>query len=101
MFSDEVQAYGASIFRPTALKSEEVRAATGTGDPNLAHVNFGAIYKTKLATTEIVSDYDRIAKSILLSKFNEYAQGGVDVNTILRAAEEEINQAIDAEKGGN
>lgn len=98
MLSDEVQKEGAGILRLTALKSEEVRGATGKDYPSIAGKNIKALYANKLAPTKEATKYDDIVRKALPAHFNNYAQGKKDLNTVLREAEEEVNKKIAEQK---
>ncbi|MBD2865388.1 ABC transporter substrate-binding protein [Paenibacillus oceani] len=94
LLSDEVQKQGAGILRLTALKSEEVRKATGKDYPSIANKNLKALYANKLAPTKEASKYDEIARKALTTYFSQYVQGQKDLNTALREAEEDVNKKI-------
>ncbi|MDF2716334.1 MAG: family 1 extracellular solute-binding protein [Paenibacillus sp.] len=98
MLSDEVQKEGAGILRLTALKSEEVRNATGKDYPSISGKNMKALYANKIAPTKEATKYDEIARKALPDYFKLYVQGTKDLNTALREAEDEINKKIAEEK---
>ncbi|MDF2724161.1 MAG: extracellular solute-binding protein family 1 [Paenibacillus sp.] len=94
MMSDTVQKEGAGILRLTAMKSEEVRAATGKDYPSFANKNLKALYANKIAPTKTASQYDEIARKALPTYFTDYAMGKKDLNTALREVEETVNKQI-------
>ncbi|MDF2722319.1 MAG: extracellular solute-binding protein family 1 [Paenibacillus sp.] len=94
MMSDTVQKEGAGIIRLTALKSEEVRAATGKDYPSFANKNLKALYANRIAPTKTASRYDEIVRKALPISFTDYATGKKDVNTALRELEETVNKQI-------
>ncbi|MFK7692153.1 ABC transporter substrate-binding protein [Paenibacillus sp. HJGM_3] len=95
LLSDEVGIALARQGRIPILKSETVRSEYGKGIPGLENKNLAALFKDTIAKPVPFTPYDGIAKSI----FNRDAltpmlSGGVDVNTVLRKAEDEANRQI-------
>lgn len=96
--SEETQLALSRIGRLSPLRSEAVKAALGADHPTLKDKNLPSIFLSLPVPYPVASTYRGKAESILISKFNEYLGGTVDVNTVLKQAEEAINQMVAAEK---
>lgn len=95
--SDEVQLMSNKEGRATSLRDEAIRATLGQDHPDFYDKNFAALFYNEFAPVpptnpEAASLVN--AQNIVLRWFKEAVTGNVDVNTMLRSAEEEINQAI-------
>ncbi|TMV48765.1 carbohydrate ABC transporter substrate-binding protein [Paenibacillus mesophilus] len=82
----------------SVLTSKAVRDVYGQETDYLKGKNIMARYPKKLASPMPVTPYDAIAKSKWAAQMDKLIQGSIDVNTALRAAAEETNKAIEAEK---
>jgi hypothetical protein len=58
-----------------------------------------SIFKSKPVKYPIASQHRGRAEGIVRTKFMEYANGAIDVNTALSQADEEINKAVAAATG--
>lgn len=97
--SDEFQSAMSRQATVSILKSESVKQSFGADFPNLKDKRLQSIFKSKPAqTTTAASIYKAKAETIVLNKINEYIKGGIDVNTALQQADEEINKMIEAER---
>jgi multiple sugar transport system substrate-binding protein len=95
--SDEVQRISSLEGRPTVLVNPEIRATLGQGKEHLKNKNFKALFYNKFATSPPLNTklapYVN-ASSIVNAEFGIMINNGTDVNTMLRTAEEKINQEI-------
>ncbi|RKN62994.1 ABC transporter substrate-binding protein [Paenibacillus ginsengarvi] len=97
--SEEVQQISARKFaRLSPLKSPELRKQLAADLPMLKEIDMSSIFKSKPSPAPAFSKYYRDARKILMTKFDDYNLGKIDVNTALREAEEEINKMIDQNK---
>lgn len=97
--SEEVQLALSKIGRLSPLKSEQVKQALGSDNPQLKGKHLPSIFKSLPVPYPRASQYRSKAEAIAITKFNDYAAGAVDVNTVLKQAEEEINKMVEAERG--
>ncbi|WP_282942480.1 extracellular solute-binding protein [Paenibacillus sp. RC67] len=92
--SDEVQTISAKkTLRLTPLKNPEIKKALGADNPIMKDKHIDSIFKSKPAPAPVISPNHAKAKAILYKSFDEYL-AGKDVNTALREAEANINQAL-------
>lgn len=82
----------------TTLRSPAVKAAFGEDVPSLKGKHVEDIFKSKPVPYPTASQYRSKAESLLKVEFNNYAAGGLDLNTALMRAEEAINKLIDTER---
>lgn len=97
--SEQVQLALSKIGRLSPLKSEQVKRALGSDNPQLKDKRLPSIFKSLPVPYPRASQYRSKAEGIAINKFNSYARGTVDVNTVLKQTEEEINRMVEAEKG--
>lgn len=96
LLTDEVQLMSSKEGRATILLNETIRATLGE-ESKFKNKNFKALFYNKFATTPTPNT--KLAPlvntgSILDKEFGAMINGGTDVNTMLRQAEEKINKAI-------
>jgi ABC-type glycerol-3-phosphate transport system substrate-binding protein len=95
LFSDEVQMIATKkTGRVSPLKDPKFQQAYGSEMPLLKGKNIQSIFKSKPAPAPRLSTYYSKASSIMVSKFQEYADGKKDINTALRETEEETVKYI-------
>lgn len=97
LLSDDVQMMSNKEGRPTILNSESIRATLGQDSQLSKNKNFKALFHNKFAAmpqpnTKLAPLVN--ANNILNAEFGAMIDNGTDVNTMLRQAEEKINQAI-------
>ncbi|WP_158301640.1 ABC transporter substrate-binding protein [Paenibacillus mesophilus] len=97
--SDELQLESSRQGRLSSLHSPEIQQAFGMSMTFLKDKHLQSIFKSKPVQYPVSSQYRSKAEAIVHSKFNQYLQDQVDVNTALLQADEEINKMIEAEKG--
>jgi multiple sugar transport system substrate-binding protein len=98
--SDEVQLEMSRNGLVTAMTGEKFKKEFGQNIPGLKGKHLESIYKSSPASYPPPSVIgDSIATPIMQSKLESVVKGEMDINTALRKAEEEINQAISAQKG--
>jgi len=99
LVSDEYQTMMARQANMTVLKDPEIQKQTGA-DIQRSGVgkNYAALYKNQFAPmAPIVPKVDLNVTADLTRFANRLAKGEIDVNTMLRQAEEEIQKRIDEE----
>ncbi|MDF2719143.1 MAG: transporter substrate-binding protein, partial [Paenibacillus sp.] len=97
--SDEVQMESSKSGRVSPLKSAEISRAFGLNKPVFKGKSVQSIFKSKPVKYPIASQHRGRAEGIVRTKFMEYANGAIDVNTALSQADEEINKAVAAATG--
>jgi multiple sugar transport system substrate-binding protein len=98
--SDEVQLEMSRNGLATAMTGEKFKAEFGQNIPGLKGKHLESIYKSAPASYPPPSVIgDSIATPIMQAKLESAVKGEMDINTALRTAEEEINQAISAQIG--
>jgi len=97
--SNELQLESSKSGRVSPLQSTEIKQSFGQSKEVFRGKNVQGIFKSKPVKYPIASQYRSLAEGIVRTKFNEYVQGAVDVNTALAQAEEEINKAVSAAAG--
>lgn len=96
LMSDEVQSWNARQGRVPIVKNEAVVDQYGADLPFLEGTNYAnAIFNEQIAEPIQVTKYDGIVRSILTRAIPNVAMEGLDVNTVLREAEENANKAIE------
>jgi multiple sugar transport system substrate-binding protein len=90
--SDEVQMKSArTTARFTSLKNPALKEALGADMPFLQGKNLKSIFKSTMPAAPAFSSYDSSdVRNISFKSFEEYMKGK-DLNTVLREAEEKIN----------
>jgi multiple sugar transport system substrate-binding protein len=97
--SDEVQLENSKSGRVSPLQKAEIKQAFGKDKEVFRGKSVQSIFKSKPVKYPIASPYRGKAEGIVRTKFNEYVNGAIDVNTALAQADEEINKAVAAEVG--
>ncbi|MDF2722559.1 MAG: hypothetical protein K0Q59_2234 [Paenibacillus sp.] len=96
LLSDSAQTISSKEGRPTVLNSEAIRNTLAqeskTKDKNLKALFVNKFAATPVPNTKLAPLVN--APNILNTEFKNMIQNGTDVNTMLRTAEEKINQAI-------
>lgn len=97
--SDEVQLLSArKTARFSSLKNPAMKEALGADMPFLQGKNLKSIFKSTAPAAPAFSPYDSSdVRNISFKSFEDYMKGK-DLNTVLREAEEKINQWIDTNK---
>ena len=99
LFSDEVQMVSSrTVGKLPVMSDPKFKQAYLQDIPELQTKNIQSIFKSHAAPALPYSVYYSKARGILVKHFISYVDGGVDVNTALRMADEEINQYIESEK---
>ena len=99
LVSEEVQTLIAANGSATPLASKAVQQSTGKNIPEWQGKNVNALYYYQDAPPTPPRDASLTNVGVSYEKwFREMIQNQIDVNTALRSFEEEINQAIAAEK---
>ncbi|MFE5322779.1 ABC transporter substrate-binding protein [Paenibacillus sp. NPDC056579] len=97
MTSDEVQMNVSRLGRVSPLKSPDIQKAFGQDNPLLKGKNTAGIVKSHPVKYPVYV-YRDLSEKIVRQKFDDFAAGKADVNTLLRQAEEEINKAVQIEQ---
>jgi multiple sugar transport system substrate-binding protein len=96
LLSDEVQLDISRNGIISILNEDKFKKQFGENLPFLKGKNLQAIFKTVPANRFTPSDFDVKSQSIITDAFGEVVKpGGVDINTALRKAEEEINAIVE------
>jgi multiple sugar transport system substrate-binding protein len=99
LVSEEVQTLIAANGSATPLASKAVQQSTGKNIPEWKGKNVNALYYYQDAPPTPPRDANLTNVGVNYEKwFHEMIQKQIDVNTALRSFEEEVNQAIAAEK---
>jgi len=99
LISDDLQQQANKEARPTILSNAAIRTTLGTEHKLFKDKNFKAVFYNKFAPTPVTNSKLSTlvnASSMLQTEFANMIQNGTDVNTMLRQADEKINQAITA-----
>lgn len=99
LISDELQMVRSRQGALTVLNNDGIKEAYGKELKHLEGKNLQSIFLSKPAVTPPISAYRQEGERIVRRKFEDYLNDVADVNTILRTAEEEINDYIAANKG--
>jgi multiple sugar transport system substrate-binding protein len=94
--SDEVQMTRSKQGIVSVLGSDAIKKAFATDLKFLQGKNIQGIFKSKPAAAPPISEYRQDGEKIVRAKFLEYLDNKADVNSLLRQAEEEIKQVIQA-----
>jgi multiple sugar transport system substrate-binding protein len=99
LLSDDIQQQANKEARPTILSDKNIRTTLGTEHKLFKDKNFKAVFYNKFAPTPVTNS--KVATNVnganlLATEFVNMIQEGTDVNTMLRQADEKINQAITA-----
>lgn len=101
LVSEEFQTILASNGGGTTLASEKVRSAAGTNLPVAEGKNVQALYYYELAPSSLPRANHLTNVSVnFANAFAKMIDNNLDVNTVLRDLEEEINKAIAEAKAG-
>ncbi|CAG7657504.1 hypothetical protein PAECIP111802_06749 [Paenibacillus allorhizosphaerae] len=92
--SDEVQMDLSAQGRLSILKDKKIRDAFGANLDFIKGKNIQALYKTTPAKSFAPTKYDGTAMSTINDALKDAVTNGKDVNTVLREAEEKLNQKI-------
>jgi ABC-type glycerol-3-phosphate transport system substrate-binding protein len=99
VFSDEVQLMSARAGKLPLMKDPKFQNEFLKGNDAFKDKKISSIFKSKPApAAPPYSNFYTKSRGMLVDKFKEYAEGKKDVNTVLREAEEAINQYIKSEK---
>jgi multiple sugar transport system substrate-binding protein len=99
MLSDEVQMARSKIGNPTVLKSQAIRDAFGTENPDLKGKNVKALIPPKYADPTVYTKHNTKVVVPLVGAYRSVILGQKDLNTALREAEEKANKDIEAAIG--
>jgi len=95
VLSDEVQTELAKNLQASVLKYPKINAQFGKATPELAKKNVVAFTKPKVA---VLKPFGYVpvgsAAGIPITAFTELLYSGKDINTVLREADEKLNQVI-------
>lgn len=99
LLSDDGQMSRSVNGRAASVVTPELKKRYGENLPYLKGKNISAFTANKIAPApKMISNYDQIANTEIVSKFRDVILGKKDVNTALREAEEVINKKISEEK---
>lgn len=79
------------------LKDDSYKKVFAT-ETDYKDINFGAVFRNQFAPIPNKTAYDGLAEGALTSQFIDLSLGNVDVNSVLRKAEEDGNKKIETEK---
>ncbi|MFE5320534.1 ABC transporter substrate-binding protein [Paenibacillus sp. NPDC056579] len=79
------------------LKDDSYKKVFAT-ETEYKDVNFSAVFRNQFAPIPSKTAYDGLAEGALTSQFIDLSLGNVDVNSVLRKAEEDGNLKIESEK---
>ncbi|CAG7647131.1 hypothetical protein PAESOLCIP111_05319 [Paenibacillus solanacearum] len=97
--SDEVQLLAArQLAKMSTLANSSFNQQLGADDPVLKQKRIASIFKSKPAPAPKFSMYEASARPFLENNFPKVVSGAIDSNTLLRDAEEQINQMLDQQK---
>jgi multiple sugar transport system substrate-binding protein len=94
--SEEMQKFVSAQGQLTSLKNPEILKVFGNDVPYLKGKSVQSIFKSRPAPPRVITEYENLVSPILFSKGADQLKKGVDVNTVLREADEQLNQAIEA-----
>lgn len=97
LVSEEHQMFLSRMGQIPVLENEAIQSALGQDSP-FKDKNWKAVFLHKPAAIPAKSKYDIDLEVIYRKQILAYAQGKVDLNTMLRSAEEEANQFLQANK---
>jgi multiple sugar transport system substrate-binding protein len=97
LVTEEHQAFLSRLGQVPVLQNEEIRKMLGQGS-EFKDKNWGAVFLHTPAAMPYKSKYDNEIEVIYRKQILSYAQGQVDLNTLLRNAEEEANKYLEAAK---
>ncbi|GAA3402127.1 hypothetical protein ACFFNY_03600 [Paenibacillus hodogayensis] len=99
LISDEYQTTMARQANMTVLKDRNIQTQTGADmKRGSAGKNYAALYKNQMAPmAPIHPRVDSLAVNELVKYANRLAKGELDVNTLLREADDDIQKKTDAE----
>jgi multiple sugar transport system substrate-binding protein len=97
--SEEVQMALSKKGRLSPLKSEQVKKALGSDNPQLKDKKLPSVFKSNPVPYPKASMYRSKAEGLVGTKFRQYVNGEFDVNTALKQVDEEINKMVETEKG--
>jgi multiple sugar transport system substrate-binding protein len=97
---EEVQTERARKGYTTILKSEKARNALGEDLPYVKGRNIQAFMPKKPAAPSKLTEYNSMANVQFIYKMEEYLTGAVDLNTMLRQADEVVKTKIAEMKAG-
>jgi ABC-type glycerol-3-phosphate transport system substrate-binding protein len=95
--SDEAQLAISRAGRVSPLRNADVQKSFGQDNPVLKGKNMAGIVKSQPVKYPTYA-YREIGEKVIRAKFDQFVKGGIDANTALRQAEEEINKAVETEK---
>jgi multiple sugar transport system substrate-binding protein len=98
VISDEVQMIKSKAGLVTALNNPDIQKAFGSDLKNSAGKHLQSAFKGRTIGDAPNSKYRQKAEGIVRNKFRDFLDNKADVNTLLRQAEEEINQDIAGDK---
>jgi multiple sugar transport system substrate-binding protein len=99
VLSDEVQTTISKSGRISVLQNDKIREDFGKDLDYMQGKNTPAIFKTTPAANFPPTEFDRAAKKIINEQKAEAVfQKGLDINSALSQAEEELNKVIEQEK---
>lgn len=97
--SEETQLALSKVGRLSPLKSEQVKKALGADSPQLKDKKLPSVFKSNPVPYPKASIYRSKAEGLVGTKFKQYVNGEVDVNTALKQVDEEIDKMVETEKG--
>lgn len=90
----EVQLEITKSGRPTGLNDADIRRHAFASHPAAAGKNLENLFINRYPDPYVITPYDNKGSDIMRAKLLEYVQGLSEINTLLRVAAEEHNQAI-------
>ncbi len=101
VLSEDVQSELAKNGRVPVLTDDSVQEVFGQNLSYLEGKNLEALFKSQQAKALPVTRYDGTAQGIISNAIIRVVQDGIDINTALREAEEELNGVIQDGEAGN
>jgi len=99
LFSDDNQKISTrKTGRVPLLTNPDIRKEFGADNPALKDKKLNSIFKSKPASAPPFSKYQSKGSEITLKHYKEFLADNKDLNTMLRDAEEEINQFIKSQQ---
>ncbi|MDF2724329.1 MAG: family 1 extracellular solute-binding protein [Paenibacillus sp.] len=102
LLSEDVQTIVSRTGKMPAIRSAKVEAEFGAGVDSLKGKNIAAIFKTQPASDIELSEYNStIGKKAIDDIIPKLVLENIDVNSVLRMAEEDINKKMEAALAGH
>lgn len=101
ILSDDVQMARSKLGNPTVLKSQAIRDAFGTENPDLKGKNMKALIPQQYAEPAVYNKHNNKVVGQLAGSIREVILGTKDLNTSLREREEKANSDIQTAIGSS